>query len=131
MSQRWWMVAAAAMAVGMLLMMRRAAGVSPDAAPPAPAPAYSTACAFVASGSVDGLVTNLSSADRLFVDGVVRFRFVPPVQSGTPREVQAMGSGLIGPGETARVARARLPLRVQADERCVFDAAGAIRVLSR
>ena len=131
MSHRWWAVVAAVLAAGMLLLLRRAAGVSPAPAPAAPAPDYSTACAFVQAGSVDGLVTNLSSADRLFVDGAVRFRFVSPVRSGAPREVRATGSGMIAPGRTARVAQARLSFQVLPDERCVFDATGAIRVLSR
>lgn len=82
-----------------------------------------TNCA-VLDGAVEGFVTN-ASTQAYRVDGQVRFAFTRAGSISRP-ELAVPGAGVVAPGQTARVARAVLPFRLDPGEACTFQLGNAM-----
>lgn len=90
-------------------------------------PAYETTCVMSEPGILDGYVSN-RSLDALQVSGPVQFTFSSG-SSMTRPAITVSASGLIASGQTARVARTRLPFQLRPDEQCHLDIKDAVRKL--
>lgn len=86
---------------------------------------YQASCAAVDAVTVEGFVTNLGPW-TLQMSGPVRFSFTVADVASHPA-IQVQSSGLIPPGRTVSVARARLVWSLLPNEVCTLDVAGAIR----
>ena len=88
---------------------------------------YQATCAVVEANSIDGYVSNLSQ-EAYQVYGQVRFTFSAGNSMSHP-DILVPASGIVPPGQTLRVARARLAFQLRPGETCAFDVKNGIRRL--
>ena len=117
MNVRWRRLETALVCGGVLAMWGAAAEM--PVLPGAPAELrYTAACRAAEQGWVEGQVTN-DSPETGVASGESRFTFYLRGSISRP-ELFVVASGIIPPGGTARVARARLAAELQPGEACSF-----------
>lgn len=86
---------------------------------------YHASCTAVDAVTVEGFVTNQGSWP-IQMSGPVSFSFTVADITSHPT-IQVQSSGLVPPGRTVSVARARLVWSLLPNEVCTLDVAGAVR----
>ena len=110
-----------------LLVLAALAGPAVGAVPGGPMPRYAAHCELLPDGSLSGYVTN-EGPGSVQVAGIVKFVLWTPRTIGG-EEVQAQANGVVAPGQTGVVVRARRVTPPPEDMRCYLDVGDAVREL--